>query len=256
MGTIRFRFICVALVVSFFAVGMAAFLNYFKYKSTIGGIAKTRALLVGRGIESSVQASLQIGMQFAELSQLNQLMQRERTSDRLVRGIDVFDTAGQILYSTDASRVGDKVPAAWVTTAERTKGNEWSVEGDEEYLAGISVKNAFNLTVGHIGLRYSRDEVDKAAAVAGREILLAALGSFIAIALIAPLALIVVIRRFERDLHALEAATARLEGPAASAPVPAAAGGAFEQAIAQLRGSLAQANQSLDELRTRLDSAG
>ena len=37
MGTIRVRFIVVALVVSFFAVGMAAFLNYFKYKSTISG---------------------------------------------------------------------------------------------------------------------------------------------------------------------------------------------------------------------------
>src|SRR5687768_4221096 len=147
MGTIRFRFICVALVVSFFAVGMAAFLNYFKYKSTIGGIAKTRALLVGRGIESSVQASLQIGMQFAELSQLNQLMQRERTSDRLVRGIDVFDPTGQILYSTDASRVGDRVPAAWTSIGDRStpKNNEWSLEGDEEYVAGISVRNAFNL---------------------------------------------------------------------------------------------------------------
>ena len=29
MGTIRVRFILVALVVSFFAVGMSAFLNYF-----------------------------------------------------------------------------------------------------------------------------------------------------------------------------------------------------------------------------------
>ena len=45
MGTIRLRFIVVALVVSFFAVGMAAFLNYFKYKSTIGGIVKSRVLV-------------------------------------------------------------------------------------------------------------------------------------------------------------------------------------------------------------------
>src|SRR6478735_4269541 len=109
MGTIRFRFICVALVVSFFAVGMAAFLNYFKYKSTIAGIANTRALLVGRGIESSVLASLQVGMQFAELPQLVSLMQREKASDGLVRGIDVFDTSGVILYSTDPVRVRDRV---------------------------------------------------------------------------------------------------------------------------------------------------
>jgi hypothetical protein len=258
MGTIRFRFICVALVVSFFAVGMAAFLNYFKYKSTIGGIAKTRALLVGRGIENSVQASLQIGMQFAELSQLNQLMQRERTSDRLVRGIDVFDPTGQILYSTEASRVGDRVPARWTVIGDRStpKNNEWSLEGEQEYVAGIALRNSFNLMVGHIALRYSRDEVDRAASIAGREILLAAIGSFLAIALVAPLALIVVIRRFERDLHALEAATTRLEDPAAAVPSANAASGAFGEAITQLRGSLAQANQSLDELRGRLDSAG
>ena len=83
MGTIRFRFILVALVVSFFAIGMAAFLNYFKYKSTIGNIVKSRVLVIGQGIENSVQASLQLGMQFAELSQLPQLLARERLSDRL-----------------------------------------------------------------------------------------------------------------------------------------------------------------------------
>ncbi len=253
MGTIRFRFICVALVVSFFAIGMAAFLNYFKYKSTIAGIAKTRVLLVGRGIENSVLASLQVGMQFAELSQLTQLVQREKTSDRLVKGIDVFDTDGKILYSTDLARVGDKVPPPWISTANRSKSNEWSVEGAEEHMAGISVRNAFNLPVGHVGLRYSRDEVDRAAAGAGREILIAALVSFIGIALIAPLALIVVIRRFERDLHALETATSRLESPGTPA---APSGSAFDEALGQLRGSLADANKSIDGVRAQLDAAG
>ena len=49
------------------------------------------------------------------------------------------------------------------------------------------------------------------AATAGREILLAALASFLGIAIVAPLALIVVIRRFERDLRSLEAAASHLE---------------------------------------------
>src|SRR5260221_27801 len=58
MGTIRVRFILVALVVSFFAVGMAAFLNYFKYKSTIGGIVKSRVLVIGRGIAVTAPLAL------------------------------------------------------------------------------------------------------------------------------------------------------------------------------------------------------
>lgn len=253
MGTIRVRFILVALVVSFFAVGMAAFLNYFKYKSTINNIVKSRVLVVGRGIENSVQASLQLGMQFAELSQLPQLMQREKSSDRLVRGIDIFDTSGQVLYSTDRARVGQKVPGTWTASAQRSKTTEWATEETDAYVAGISVKNAFDLTVGYLALRYSREEVERAAATAGREILLAALASFAGIAIVAPLALIVVIRRFERDLRTLEVAASQLEDRSVPAP---AAGSAFDVAIGHLRGSLREANKSLDDLRARLDASG
>ncbi len=253
MGTIRVRFIMVALVVSFFAVGMAAFLNYFKYKSTIGNIVKSRVLVVGRGIENSVQASLQLGMQFAELSQLPQLMQREKSSDRLIRGIDVFDASGQVIYSTDRARVGQRVPVTWTYAAERSKTTEWGAEATDEYVAGISVKNAFDLTVGFLALRYSRDEVERAAATAGREILLAAVASFLGIAIVAPLALIVVIRRFERDLRTLEHAASHLEDRAQPAPP---SGSAFDTAIGHLRSSLRDANKSLDDLRGKLDTAG
>jgi hypothetical protein len=253
MGTIRTRFIMVALVVSFFAIGMAAFLNYFKYKSTISEILRSRVLLVGQGIESSVQASLQLGMQFAGLSQLPPLLERERGSDRLIRGIDVFDASGQILYSTEPTRVGTRAPGSWIAATRAAKAAEWAAEESQEYAAGLVVRNAFNLTVGHVGLRYARDEVDRAAAAAGREILLAALGSFAAIALVAPLLLIVVIRRFERDLDTLEQAASRLE-PGAQPPPPE--GSSFEGAIASLQGSLRGAGESLDELRARLDAAG
>lgn len=253
MGTIRVRFILVALVVSFFAVGMAAFLNYFKYKSTIGGIAKSRVLVIGRGIENTVQASLQLGMQFNELSQMNQMLARERSSDRMIRGIDVFDSNAQVLYSSDRSRVGQRVPDAWMAAAERSKTTEWSSEAADDYVAGISVRNAFDLPVGFLAMRYARDEVDRAAAAALREILASALTAFAAIAVIAPLALIVVIRRFETDMMALEAAAGHLEDRSESAPT---GNSSFDTAIGTLRASLTEANGALDDLRAKLDAAG
>jgi hypothetical protein len=252
MGTIRVRFITVALVVSFFAVGMAAFLNYFKYKSTIGGIVKSRVLVVGRGIENSVQASLQVGMQFMELGTMNALLTRERTSDRLIRGIDIFDSTGQIIYSTDRARVGEKVPPTWIEAEERSKTTEWAAEAPDENVAGISLKNNFDLTVGFLAMRYSSDEVDREASIAGKEILLASIGSFLGIALVAPIALIIVIRRFERDLLTLEAAASHLEDKGEAAQPT---GSAFDGAIASLRSSLAEANAALDDVRAKLDSA-
>src|SRR5690349_3197487 len=135
MGTIRVRFILVARVVSFFAVGMAALLSGFKYKSTIGGIAKSRVVVIGRGIEATVQAALQVGMQFSELSQMNQMLSRERSSDRMIRGIDMFDSSGLVIYSSDRSRVGQNVPAAWINAAERSKTTEWASEAADDYVA-------------------------------------------------------------------------------------------------------------------------
>jgi hypothetical protein len=252
MGTIRVRFITVALVVSFFAVGMAAFLNYFKYKSTIGGIVKSRVLVVGRSIENSVQASLSLGMQFTELATLPSQMEREKASDRLIRGIDVFDDTGQIIYSTDQARVGSSVDRSWRDAAARAKSTEWNGESPQDYVAGISLKNNFDLTVGYLALRYSRDYVDGAAHAAARQITIAALGAFAGIALVAPLALIVVIRRFERDLQTLETAASRLED---RGPPAALSGSAFDSVIDHLRASLRDANSALDDLRAKLDSA-
>jgi uncharacterized protein involved in exopolysaccharide biosynthesis len=252
MGRIRVRFILVALVVSTFAIGMAAFLNYFKYKSTFGGVVRERVLVIGRGIENSVQTSLSLGMQFTELAALPTQISREQAADKIILGIDVFDHTGTAIYSTDRSRVGRGVPEGWVAAADRSKTNEWSLEEPDQYVAGISVKNSFNLTVGYVALRYSRDTVDHATASAGREILFSSLMALVGIAVIAPLALIVVIRRFERDLSALEHATTDLEDTDKSIP---RAHSAFDMQIATLRASLREADNALDDLREKMDSS-
>src|SRR5688572_7089188 len=253
MGTIRVRFILVALVVGFFAVGMSAFLNYFKYKSTISSIVKSRVLLVGSGIENSLQASIMVGMQFREIGTVTEMLRREQLSDPLLRGIDVYDEQGVVIYSSHPQRVGQKIPQTWIRAAEQSKSTEWASEAADDYVAGITVKNAFDLTEGFIALRYSRDEVDRASAKAGAEILAAALTAFAGVAVLAPIALIIVIRRFERDLRSLEAAAGHLEDKTQG---QSAGNSAFDAAIGSLRASLEDANKSLDNLRAKLDAAG
>ncbi len=252
MGTIRIRFILVALVVGFFAIGMSAFLNFFKYKSTFGASVKERVLLVGRGIENAVQASLNVGMQFSELGTLPPLMQREMQTDKLIVGMDVFDPTGQVIYSTDAARVKHEVPASWIQAALRSKTTEWSAEEGDEVVAGISLKNNFDLTVGYLGMRYSRTYIQNASKGVGREILVASAIAFGVVALVTPLVLAIVIRRFERDLRVLETAVTHLED--GSAP-PQPTGSAFDGAIATLRESLRGVKDDLDDVKRKLDAA-
>lgn len=207
MTSTRARFVIVALLVCGFAIGMATFLNYYKYKSTVGQIVKSRVLVVANAIENSVQASLALGLSFGELNMLGGLLERQAASDTLILGIDVFDTGGKKLYSTDVASVGQIVPTAWMDATSRTKA-EWSVEEPAQFVAGIAIKNNFNLTTGFLSVRYSRSYVDAAAARVGNQLLIRAVQVLAIIFLLAPIVLTLVMRRFESDMQMIESAVA------------------------------------------------
>ena len=105
MDSIQRRMIGVAVAVCAFAVGRAGLLNYFKYQATASRIIEQRLTFTGKSIENSIQSSLSLGLQFADLTTLPAMLERERETDDLILGIDIFDTEGRPLYSTDLSLI-------------------------------------------------------------------------------------------------------------------------------------------------------
>lgn len=246
MKTTRSRFLAVALVVCLFAIGMATFLNYFKYKSTLRHTVNTRVLEIGRGIETSVHSSLALGLDFTELGTLTSLIEREKAADPLISAISIFDPSGRVLYSTDRNRVGVTVPAEWLAAATQTKGRGWMVEETREFVTGLVLKNNFNLTVGVLAMRYARDYVDRNVAAVGLELVAISAVAFVIIALLVSAGLLVVLRRFESDMGVLEAQVANLD---AQGPVRVEA---FDPLVEELRAAIKAAENGLAQAREKL----
>lgn len=196
--------IAVAVTVCLFAVGMAAFLNYFKYRSTADRIIQGRLIVIGKSIENSIQSSLALGLSFADLGMLPALMQRERMTDELILSIDVFDASGKALYSTNSLRTGRNVPEAWLAAIRRAGDADWIAGHGGETAVGISIQNSFGLTVGYLALRYSTEKIDRAAWAVGRELATTAFALFAGAATLASIALIVVMRQLRKHLQAVE----------------------------------------------------
>src|SRR4051794_10052045 len=115
--------VVVATLVCGFAVGMSGLLNYFKYRSTMHGIITERVNATGRSVENSIMGSLALGLQFGEIGTLPGTLQRERATDDVITGIDVFDTEGTILYTTDPGRSPGRVPPEWLTASKKVGPN-------------------------------------------------------------------------------------------------------------------------------------
>ena len=139
MDSTQRRMIGVAVAVCAFAVGMAGLLNYFKYQATASRIIEQRLTFTGKSIENSIQSSLSLGLQFADLTTLPAMLERERETDDLILGIDIFDTEGRPLYSTDRVRSSRPAPAAWVNASRKAGNKNWVVHADDESAVGIAV---------------------------------------------------------------------------------------------------------------------
>lgn len=250
MDSTKSRMIGVAVVVCGFAVGMAGLLNYFKYRTTANRLVTDRLVVTGRSVENSIQSSLALGLQFSDIGTLPGILDREQATDSLIQGIDIFDTEGKLLYSTDRLRSSRPVPKAWLAAA-RKAGNDrdWLVEDGDETAAGISVQNNFGLTIGYLALRFSGERVRDETYAVGREIAASSLLVFLAAAGLSSLALLTVMRRLGRDVGRVEAA---LRAGDAARATAIASRGPFGPALVRFLKTTRLAEAEVARLRSQL----
>lgn len=249
MQTTRFRMIVIAMVVCGFAVGMAGLLNYFKYRSTANRIVTDRLVVTGRAIENVVDVALDLGLQFSEIATLPATLERERSTDDLIKGIDVFDNEGKLVYSTDKARISSSIPETWASAVAAARGNDWMVEDEGSSAAGMVLKNSFGVTIAHLALRFSRKSLNDENAEVARELALNTLIVFVLSSALAAFALIAVMRRLARDVSAAEAA---LDVPDTDGVAAPALRGPFRQVTQRFIQTTRGASREIAELDARL----
>lgn len=249
MDSTKSRMVAVAVVVCAFAVGMSGLLNYFKYRATTNRLVAERLVVTGKSVENSIQSALELGLQFADIATLPGTLDRERATDELIEGIDVFDTDGKMLYSTDSLRASRPIPEAWLAAARRAGNENWMVDADEDAAAGISIKNNFGLTIGYLALRYSSERVRGDTLAVGKSLALMTLGMFIVSAGMSAMALLAVIGRLGHDVADVEQA---LRNGEASTAFTKAAHGPFGAALRQFVQTTREADARIAELRARV----
>jgi hypothetical protein len=250
MQTNKPQMILVAVLVCGFAVGMAGFLNFYKYRSNAANIIKERLVVTGTSIENSIQSSLALGLQFSDLGTLPGTLERERATDDLILSIEIFDTEGKPLYSTDRLRASRAVPAAWFSAAKQAGVGDWFVKDGTESAAGIAIQNNFGVLIGYLALRYSEEQARAATSAVGRQLAVTTFGVFVISALIASMALLMVMNRLARDFDAVEAA---LKSGTPLGPNDALRRGPFGQALRRFFDTVRRAEAEIAELRGNLE---
>lgn len=249
INSIRARLLATAFATCIFAIGMAGFLNYFKFRNTVADTVQSRLLVIGGSIESSVESALALGLSFAEISTVPALIQREKAVDPLIESIALFDTSGRILYSTSTNQIGAHVAEHWTKAVAATTGKpHWRTDDGKNSVVGIGIENSFGVTVGQLAIRYSHATIEASSAAMGHRLLqLAGIGILGSLLFVAAL-LGTVLRRFLGRLNTLENAIKNVSEPAS--------GGDPSHLPPEVSKPLEEALNELEDLARQLPTKG
>ncbi len=153
------------------SLALGAYLNYASVRNTYVTMVGERMEVVARRIAGDAQVALGFGLPLAGQDALSRTLAREAEADPVILSVDVVASSGEVLFSSDAARVGLVDLAAADAEAERRSA---------------TILSAFETTEGTVVVRGSRAIIAAALADLARPIRTAALVAFAAgLALIA-----------------------------------------------------------------------
>ena len=216
MTSLPRRLFWLAFWVVGFAVAMTGLLLYFKYQSVFTGLQRDRILLVAREIDEIAERDLSLGQDFWSIDTLPEVIERRRTAESFLEGIDVAGPDGRIAYASDLSRMGSSLPAEWMPRLAKAGTHVHFSPTPDLSVVAAPIRNSFGQVAGYTVVRYGRALEHRAMAEFNREILVACAVSWAAFTLLLFAMLLALRRRLE---SAVGLAATAVDG---GAPVPAA----------------------------------
>lgn len=104
---------------------------------------------------AGLESGLRLGFNTADLPGAQALIEQVRGREPGILSIDVFDSSGRILFTTDQGGVGAQMPADWRDACLATEsGDVWRGRDDDGRLQCTGLANAYDQVSGGVLLRY------------------------------------------------------------------------------------------------------
>lgn len=180
-------------------------LAQLKFTSFLADSVRERLDVVLATSAQDFGAALDLGLSLSEVANGSAILERARSHDPSIRSIVVVDPTGLVLHAAGAragEHLDDEALGAMSLARAGATEDRWSIDDDVRVGSGIVLKGSFGQPVGAIFAEYPTTELERAANVMGRRLLVG--GGVAAAALIAMIVLVML--RFRPRLLALQVA--------------------------------------------------
>lgn len=156
------KFLVMTITVLTLMLTLFVFMSYMKYQNILSGVVSSRLMVVAGSIENVVEHATSLGLKFQEINQLEGMLETSSKLDAGIEEIAVINTNGRILYSSIKDRVSHQMEEVLIQNVSSETKSQWTVEEDDYLLIGLNLKNAVDLPLGGVVIKYSKAEYNVA----------------------------------------------------------------------------------------------
>lgn len=148
-------YLCLVLLM-LVVMSLLFMMSVFKFQTTLTHLVQSRLTVVGESIADSLEGAVDLGLTLYELRTADALITRAKENDPGIEAIDIFDPAGQILYSTAPGRAGDVIPAQVLDVQDQAEGRTWGLDDKAAFSSGVTLTDSIGQTIGGVLFTYSK----------------------------------------------------------------------------------------------------
>jgi len=148
-------FLC--LVVVMLVVMILFFMmSTFKLQTTLTHLVQSQLTVLAESVADPLEGAIDLGLSLSELRNVESLITRAKDNDVQIEAVDIFDLAGQILFSTAPGRVSELVEPEVLEVQIQTNERDWSLDGEVTILSGVTLTDNIGQTIGGVLFTYSK----------------------------------------------------------------------------------------------------
>lgn len=149
------RIALLACLAAWAAFSLVAWLTFDDLRGTSDSLRRARFSVVVQDMRGAVETSLDVGLRLDEVRGAQQLLERAAASDPAMLSVEVYDTAGRVVFGTDRSFVGELIPQGWLDAWQGAGAAQWHVVEEDAVVAGAPLVSSFGAIIGGIALRFT-----------------------------------------------------------------------------------------------------
>jgi hypothetical protein len=199
------------ILVLLIVMGLIFMMSYFKFQTTLETLIQNRLTVISTTMGESIESAIDLGLGLGEMRTAEEVIARAKRNNPGIASIHIFDTNGQILYSTQKEMAGTNVPPYVLQAVEQSDDQAWWLDRDNYFINGFSVLNSFDQIIGGIALTYPKDAYNTKVAALTHALARKSILIFVGFALLAFIGIELGFRGLSRYAESIESSYQRIQ---------------------------------------------